>query len=428
MEYYDFFIYGTAAALVFGRVFFPDADPAAGTLLALSTFGVGYISRPLGGVLLGHLGDRVGRKRVMVLTLLMMGLSALLIGCLPSYETAGLAAPIMLVALRLLQGLSAGGEQASANSMSLEHAPDHRRAFFTSFTLSGTQAGQIIATAVFLPVAALPEEQLLTWGWRVPFWGSVIMVVVGYVVRRKLEETPVFQEQVQGSGGTRQKLPLVVLLRDHWRAVVRVIVLATIASVSTIFTVYSLNYAVNTVGLAETPMLWVGVVANIVAVLTIPLWAVLSDRIGRKPVFIVGSAGSALLIFAYLGSIASGVWWLIVAMGVLMFGIVYQASNAVWPSFYAEMFPAHVRMSGVAIGTQVGFAIAGFLPTIATAVAGTGHDAWLGVSIFTAVLCLINVVAVTTGKETHRVPTVDLGHTADRTEAQAAAGSTRAEG
>jgi MFS family permease len=164
LEYYDFFIYGTAAALVFGRVFFPDSNPAAGTLLALATFGVGYLARPVGALVLGHMGDKFGRKNVLVLTVLLMGVSTFLVGCLPSYAAIGVTAPILLVVLRLAQGFSAGGEQAGANSMSLEHAPDHRRAFFTSFTLSGTQGGQILATAIFIPIALLPDEQLLTWG------------------------------------------------------------------------------------------------------------------------------------------------------------------------------------------------------------------------------------------------------------------------
>ncbi|GAA5154101.1 MULTISPECIES: MFS transporter [Amycolatopsis] len=406
LEYYDFFIYGTAAALVFGKVFFPASNPTAGTLLALSTFGVGYVTRPLGGILLGHLGDRFGRKRVLVLTLLLMGVSTVLVGCLPSYASAGLAAPVLLVVLRLLQGLSAGGEQASANSMSLEHAPDHRRAFFTSFTLSGTQAGQIVATAVFLPVAALPSPALLSWGWRVPFWLSAVMVLVGYLIRRRLQETPVFEQEVKGEAA---KLPLVVLLRDHWADVLRVIVAALIASVSTIFTVYALSFAVNTVGLSRTPMLWVGVLANIAAVVSIPLWAKLSDRAGRKPVFVIGSLGCAVLIFPYLGSIAAGSWAWIFVLGIAMFGVVYTMTSAVWPSFYGEMFPARVRLSGMAIGTQIGFAISGFLPSIAAAVGGSGKGAWLGVSLFTAGLCLVNVIAVATGRETYRVPTDRLG-------------------
>jgi MFS family permease len=407
LEYYDFFIYGTAAALVFGKIFFPSSAPAAGTLLALSTFGVGYITRPFGGIVLGHLGDRFGRKRVLVATLLLMGLSTVLVGCLPSYASAGVIAPILLVALRLLQGLSAGGEQASANSMSLEHAPDNRRAYYTSFTLSGTQAGQIVATAVFLPVAALPQADLLSWGWRVPFWASAVMVLVGYLIRRSLEETPVFQREVANADVAR--MPLAVLVRDHWADVLRVIVAALIASVSTIFTVYALSFAVNTVGLSKTPMLWVGVLANVAAVISIPLWARLADRVGRKKLFIAGSLGCAVLIFGYLGSIAAGSYLWIFVLGIGMFGIVYTATSAVWPAFYGEMFPARVRLSGTAIGTQIGFAISGFLPSVAAAVGGSGKGAWLGVSIFTAALCLVNVVAVATGKENFRVPTVQLG-------------------
>jgi MFS family permease len=407
LEYYDFFIYGTAAALVFGKVFFPSGNPAVGTLLALATFGVGYVSRPIGGIVWGHVGDRWGRKRVLVSTLLLMGMCTVLVGCLPTYHQAGVLAPVLLVILRLSQGFSAGGEQAGANSTSLEHAPEHRRAYYTSYTLSGTQAGQIVATAVFLPVAALPSADLLSWGWRVPFWGSVVMVAVGYVIRRRLGETPVFQQEV--AQGRVARLPLVELFRDYWADVVRVIVAALIASVSTIFTVYALSYAVNTVGLSKTPMLWVGVLANVAAVITIPLWATLADRIGRKPLFIGGSLGCAVLIFAYLGAISAANYALIFVVGILMFGVVYTATSAVWPSFYGEMFNARVRLSGMAIGTQIGFAISGFLPTIASAVGGSGRGAWLGVSIFTAGLCLVNVIAVATGRETCHVPTSELG-------------------
>jgi len=233
------------------------------------------------------------------------------------------------------------------------------------------------------------------------------MVVVGYVIRRRLNETPVFEHEV----ATREvaRLPLAELLRDYWADVLRVIVAALIASVSTIFTVYALSYAVNTVGLSRTPMLWVGVLANVAAVISIPLWARLADRIGRKPLFIGGSLGCAVLIFAYLGAIAAGNYVLVFVVGILMFGVVYTAANAVWPSFYGEMFNARVRMSGTAIGTQIGFAISGFLPTIATAVGGSGKGAWLGVSLFTAGLCVVNVIAVATGRETYRVPTGQLG-------------------
>ena len=407
LEYYDFFIYGTAAALVFNKVFFPDSDPATGTLLAVATFGVGYAARPVGAFVLGHVGDRLGRKKVLVFTLLLMGVATFLVGCLPTYDQVGVLAPVLLVVLRLLQGLSASGEQAGANSMTLEHAPAHRRAYYTSFTLSGTQAGQILATAAFLPVAALPEDALLSWGWRVPFWASALVIVVGYVIRRRLEETPVFERQVATDAVSR--LPVVDLFREHWRDVLRVVLAAVIASVSTIFTVYALSYAVNTVGLARTPMLWVGVLANVVALAALPLCATLADRVGRKPVFIAGSLGCAGLMFAYLGAISAGDYPMIFLVGILMFGVVYSATNGIWPSFYGEMFTARVRLSGMAIGTQLGFAIAGFSPTIAAAIDGPDGTSWVPVAVFTAVLCLVNVLAVATARETYRVPTEELG-------------------
>jgi MFS family permease len=407
LEYYDFFIYGTGAALVFGKIFFPKSAPATGVLLALATFGVGYLARPVGGFLLGHIGDKFGRKKVLVLTVLLMGSSTFMVGCLPTYKQVGVLAPVLLVALRLLQGLSAGGEQAGANSMTLEHAPAHRRAFYTSFTLNGTQAGQILATAVFLPVAALPDDRLQSWGWRIPFWASAVVMVVGLIIRRTVEETPVFEREAEA--GAVASRPLADLFRHHWADVLRVVIAALIASLSTIFTVYALSYAVNTVDLDKTPMLWVGVLANVAALAAIPLWAVLSDRIGRKPVFIAGTIGSAVMIFAYLWAISVGDYGLIFVFGILMFGVVYTATSAVWPSLYGEMFTAKVRLSGMAIGTQIGFAISGFVPSIATWTAGSGKGSWLGVAVITAILCLLSGVTAATARETYRTPTEDLG-------------------
>jgi MFS family permease len=410
LEYYDFFIYGTAAALVFGTVFFPSSDPAAGTLLSLATFGVGYAARPVGAIVLGHIGDRVGRRTVLLATVLMMGMATFLVGCLPSYSSIGVWAPILLVTLRLLQGFSAGGEQAGANSLTLEHAPDRRRAFFTSFTLSGTQGGQAIATAVFLAVATLSDHDLNTWGWRVPFWASAIVTVVGFVIRRTLEETPVFE--AEKAADAVERVPIVALLRDHWRSVLRVACAALIATPSTIFTVYALSYGVGTVGLDKTRLLWVGVLANIVALGTIPLWAIVSDRVGRKSVFLFGSVGSAVATFGYLWAVSSGNYALIFVSGILMFGVIYTATSAVWPAFYGEMFPAKVRLSGTALGTQLGFAGAGFTPTIISTFT-SGHNAWIGAALITVALCAVNIVAVASGRETYRVPTAELGESDD---------------
>lgn len=409
LEYYDFFIYGSAAALIFPKVFFDESDPATATLLSLATFGVAYAARPFGALFLGHFGDRLGRKRIMLFTLLLMGLSTFLIGCLPTRAQIGGAAPVLLVLLRVLQGISAAGEQASANSMTLEHAPPHRRGYFTSFTLNGTQAGQLLATLVFIPVASLPEDQLLTWGWRIPFWLSVAVAVVGWFIRRDVEETPAFVQQAAAAEGVA-KLPLLVLLRDHWANVLRVIAGALVASVSTIFTVWALAYATgDAVGLDRSDMLWVGALANLVALGAIPLWAHLSDRVGRRPVYLAGAAGSAVMMAAYLWAISTGSYPLVLLFGVLAFGVVYSAANGVWPSFYGEMFPTRVRLSGMAIGTQIGFAIAGFAVTFAAQIAGPDGDDWGAVALFTAALCVPPVLAALTARETHKVPTERLG-------------------
>ncbi|MET8038886.1 MFS transporter [Streptomyces sp. NPDC005345] len=408
LEYYDFFIYGSAAALIFPKVFFDDSDPADATLLSLATFGVAYAARPVGALFLGHFGDRVGRKKIMVFTLILMGLSTFLIGCLPTRDQVGGLAPVLLVLCRVLQGISAAGEQASANSMTLEHAPPGRRGFFTSFTLSGTQGGQLLATLVFLPIAALPEDQLLSWGWRVPFWASVAVAVVGYVIRRTLQETPAFTRQAATEGVV--KLPLGVLFRDHWADVLRVVAGALIASVSTIFTVWALAYGTSdAVGLSRTQMLWVGALANVVALGAIPAWATLSDRIGRRPVYLIGAAGSAVLMTAYLWAISTGSYALVMLFGILAFGVVYSAANGVWPSFYGEMFSTRVRLSGMAVGTQIGFAVAGFAVTFAARIAGPDGDDWSAVALFTAALCVPPVIAALTARETHKVPTEHLG-------------------
>jgi MFS family permease len=407
LEYYDFFVYGTAAALVFGKLFFPGSVPATGTLLALATFGVGYVARPVGAFFMGHLGDKFGRKKVLVFTLVLMGVSTFLVGCLPTYGEIGIAAPLMLVILRLCQGFSAAGEQAGANSMTLEHAPADRRAYFTSFTLSGTQIGLILATAVFLPIAQLPEDQLLSWGWRVPFWLSALVVVVGYLIRRNLEETPAFKEEQQQHKVPR--VPLAILFRDYKADVVRVILCAFIATVSTIVGVYSLSYAVNTVKIDRATMLWVLILANVVALVAIPLWATLADRIGRKPVFIFGVLGSGVLLGPYLWAISQADIPLIFALGLLLSGVVYSAANGVWPAFYAEMFDTRVRLSGMAIGTQIGFALAGFSPAITAAIQWQGASAWVPATLLCGVCCVLAAAAAASARETYKLDMHDLG-------------------
>jgi len=407
VEYYDFFIYGTAAALVFAKIFFPSVDPKLGTVAAFATFGVGYVTRPIGAFFMGHVGDKFGRKRVLTFTLLLMGLSTFLIGALPTYGQVGIAAPVLLVLLRLLQGLSAAGEQAGANSMTLEHAPENRRAFFTSFTLSGTQMGFILATIVFLPISALPEDQLLSWGWRVPFFLSAIVVAVGFWIRRSLPETPAFKEEAKAHETPR--MPVIELFRDHTPDVLRVVFAALVSVVSTIFGVFVLSYAVNTMHIARTSMLLLLVGTNVVALAAIPLWAILSDRIGRRPVFLIGALGSAVLIWPALWAISRADIALIFVFGLLLSGVVYSAANGIWPSLYGEMFDTRVRLSGMAIGTQIGFALGGFAPTISAAILGEGQNGWMPVAAFVSAACVVSAISAFSARETYDVPMNRLG-------------------
>jgi len=316
-------------------------------------------------------------------------------------------APILLVLARLLQGVSAAGEQAGANSMTLEHAPPDQRAFYTSFTLSGTQAGLILATFVFLPISQLPEDALLSWGWRIPFFLSAVVVAVGLWVRRTLPETPAFEEEEQTHA--QAKLPVADLFRHHAADVVRVIFAALVSVVSTIFGVFTLSYAVNTMHISRPAMLTVLVLSNVVALAAIPAWAILADRIGRKPVFIFGALGCAVLIWPFIWSVAQADITLIFVFGILLSGVVYSAANGIWPALYGEMFDTKVRLSGMAIGTQIGFALGGFAPTISAAIMGTGPGGWMPVAAFTSATAIIAAIAVMTARETYLTPMHELG-------------------
>ncbi len=405
VEYYDFFVFGTAAALIFPKVFFPSGDDAA-LVMSFATFGVAYVARPVGAFVLGHFGDRLGRRNVLMFTLVLMGVSTFLIGCLPTFATAGWLAPGLLVVCRLLQGFSAAGEQAGASSLTLEHAPDHRRAFFTSWTLTGTQGGLILAQLVMLPFVSLPDDAELSWGWRVPFWLSAFVVVVAYFIRRRLHETPEFDEAK--AAGEIARMPLKPLLQHHWKDVLRVIFCAFIAAVSTVFGTLAIAYG-KKVGLEAGITLWLVVVANVVALFTQPLFGMLADRIGRKPVFIYGALSSAVLMPFYMLSMSGDNAVLTFALAVATFSFGYAAANAVWPSFYGEMFSTQVRFSGMAIGTQLGFLLAGFAPSIVTALGGVREGGWTVISGFTAVVCVIAAASAATAKETKDVPTPLLG-------------------
>ncbi len=405
VEYYDFFIFASASALIFPHIFFPSGDEAA-LVMSLATFGFAYVARPVGAVILGHFGDRIGPQQELIFTLLLMGAATFVIGCLPTFEQVGWLSPILLVLCRLAQGISAAGEQAGASSLTLEHAPDHRRAFFTSWTLTGTQGGQILAAMVFIPVVSLPDDIKYSWGWRIPFWLSAVVVLVTFFIRRTLHEPPAFEEAK--ATGQIAKMPLVPLVRDYWRDVLRVILCAFVAAISTVFTNLALAYGV-VVGLEQGVTLWLVVTANFFALFTQPQFAKLADRIGRKPVFIYGALSSAVLMPFYMLSMSSGNMVLVFVLAVLTFSCGYAAANAVWPSFYGEMFSARVRFSGLAVGTQLGFLLAGFAPAIVAALGGVQEGGWVVIALFTAVVAVIASLSALTARETKDVPTDTLG-------------------
>ncbi len=412
LEYYDFAVYGTAAALVLNKLFFPeDTAPGVAILASMATVGVAYIVRPFGALIMGPLGDRYGRRFVLMLTLFMMGAATFSISLLPTYEQAGMLAPILLVTARIFQGISAAGEQSSAICVGLEHAGSRSRSATTSWTLQGTQFGTMLASAVFIPVTAiLSEEALMSWGWRVPFLLSAVVVLTAWLIRRNLKEPPAFREKEASN-------PLRTALRWHWPAVLRVAAAAMVNTVNIIFTVWSLSFATNIVGLERATMLWVPVVANAVALLAIPLSGWLADRVGRKPVFIVGALGSSFMMSLYLSVIRGGDWPMIFLVGVAMSGLLYSMSNAVWPAFYAEMFPTDIRVTGLALGTQIGFALSGGLvPVIASWMAGADGDNYRMVSIFVAAVGVLVALAAATAKETAgmKLAEIDKHHEAAR--------------
>lgn len=304
LEYFDFAMYGIVAAVVFSRVFFPADDPTLASIGAMATFGVAYIARPIGAFILGHFGDRIGRQKLLLFTITLMGISTFLIGCLPTYEQIGVAAPIMLVILRLLQGFSASGEQAGASSLAMEHAPTKKRALYTSWTNAGTGAGNILGQLAFLPILALPEDQLLSWGWRIPFLVSIVGTVIVILIRRTLHDAEVFVETQQS--GKTERFPVALLLRHHWRNLIRVILMCVMAAPASIVTVFAFSYAVNVVGIERTTMLLITLGVTLVGTITIPFWGILADRIGRKPVFIGGLVLAIVFAFPFMHFVSKG--------------------------------------------------------------------------------------------------------------------------
>jgi MFS family permease len=408
LEYYDFFLYGIAAVLFLEPLYFPPHATQHGLIVAISTVGVGYMTRPLGALVLGYIGDLYGRRLVLSITLVLMGLSSFLIGLLPSYQEIGLSAPILLIGLRLLQGFAVGAEHASANALVLELSSETRRGFFTSLSLSGTQVGLILASSVFFPLSALmPDAALKSWGWRIPFLLSAILAALGIWVRLRLPESPAFLLQHGGDGNRHS--PLTTLLAQYKGKLIQLLLASQVSVVSMIVAVFALSWAVNDMKMSRPSMLAAQVASASLSVFTVPAWASLSDRIGRRPVFLFGTVMSAALIWPYLWAISRADVALVCLFNLLLVGVAYSAANGVWPSLYGELFSTKVRLSGVAVGTQFGFMLAAQAPALAAYLMIGSPNNWYPVAILVTLSCLVSAAAVISMRETNRLPLDELG-------------------
>ncbi|MFJ1748317.1 MFS transporter [Streptomyces sp. NPDC088116] len=417
IEWYDFFLYGSAAALVFNKLFFPDADPLVGTLLSFLTYAVGFAARPLGALVFGHYGDRLGRKKLLVLSLLMMGGATFAIGLLPTHATIGTAAPVLLTVLRLIQGFALGGEWGGAVLLVSEHGDAKRRGFWASWPQTGAPAGQLLATGVLSALTALlSDDQFVSWGWRIPFLLSGVLVIVGLWIRLSVDESPVFKaalaqaaERKAAVGGAgAEKMPLVAVLRHHWRDVLVAMGARMAENISYyVITAFILVYATNSAGLSKQTALNAVLIASAVHFAVIPAWGALSDRIGRRPVYVIGAVGVGAWMFPFFALIDSGGFGnliLAVTVGLVLHGAMYAPQAA----FFSEMFATRMRYSGASIGAQFSSVAAGApAPLIATALLAD-YDSSTPIALYVIAAALITVVAIACARETRHSDLTDV--------------------
>ncbi|MET8472345.1 MFS transporter [Streptomyces sp. NPDC006422] len=422
IEWYDFFLYGSAAALVFNQLFFPDSDPLVGTLLSFLTYAVGFAARPLGALVFGHYGDRLGRKKLLVVSLLMMGGATFAIGLLPTHATVGTAAPVLLTVLRLVQGFALGGEWGGAVLLVSEHGDARRRGFWASWPQTGAPAGQLLATGVLSALTALISDSAFTdWGWRIPFLLSGVLVLVGLWIRLSVDESPVFKEALaraearKAAADTVEKMPLVAVLRHHWRDVLVAIGARMAENISYyVITAFILVYATTSAGVSKQTALNAVLIASAVHFAVIPAWGALSDRIGRRPVYLLGAAGVGLWMFPFFSLIDSadfGALLLAVTVGLVLHGAMYAPQAA----FFSEMFATRMRYSGASIGAQFASVAAGApAPLIATALL-SAYDSSTPISLYVIAAALLTLIAVGVAKETrHRdLADIDAGDTGE---------------
>ncbi|AQW55045.1 MULTISPECIES: MFS transporter [Streptomyces] len=410
IEWYDFFLYGSAAALVFNKLFFPDSDPLVGTLLSFLTYAVGFAARPVGALVFGHYGDRLGRKKLLILSLLLMGGATCAIGLLPTHATVGSAAPVLLTALRLIQGFALGGEWGGAVLLVSEHGDPRRRGFWASWPQTGAPAGQLLATGVLSALTALLSDNAFeAWGWRVPFLLSGVLVLVGLWIRLSVDESPVFKaaqaraearKAAAGEAAT-EKMPLVAVLRHHWRDVLIAMGARMAENISYyVITAFVLVYATSDhVDLGKQTALNAVLIASAVHFAVIPAWGALSDRIGRRPVYLLGAVGVgawAFPFFLLIDTKSFPALLLAVTVGLIFHGAMYAPQAA----FFSEMFATRMRYSGASIGAQFSSVAAGApAPLIATALLAD-YDSATPIALYVIAAALLTLVAVGVAKET----------------------------
>jgi metabolite-proton symporter len=403
IEWYDFFLYGSAAALVFNKLFFPSYDPLTGTLLAFATYALGFVARPVGGVVFGHFGDRIGRKRLLMLSLILMGVATVLIGLLPTYARIGIWAPIALIALRLVQGFAVGGEWGGAVLMAAEHGDAARRGFWASWPQAGVPAGNLLAAGVLALLAGTQSEaEFLDWGWRVPFLLSALLVVVGWYIRNRVAESPMFAKELEEAEAP-PKVPALDVLRERPKALVLGAGLRVGENISYyILTVFSLTYLVDVAAETRSLALNALLIGAAVQFLAIPLFALLSDRIGRRPVYAFGGFGLAAWSFVMFGLLGSGDHLLIYAalvVGLVLHGAMYGPQAA----FITELFPTRIRYSGVSLAYQLTSIVAGSLAPIIALWLYKEYDSATPVAIYVGAACLISGVSALLARETRGV-------------------------
>ena len=407
IEFYDFILFATAASIVFSQVFFVDLDPGLGLFLSFTILAVGYVARPLGGILFGHFGDKLGRKGVLVTSMMLMGGTTVAIGLLPTTATIGVAAPVLLTVFRVIQGLAVGGEWGGAMLIALEHAPSKRRGFAASFANMGGPAGAVLATVVMSVFTLLPDDQFISWGWRIPFLLSAVLVFIGLVVRMKVQETPIFQE-LQDKADER-KVPLLEVISKYPKNLT-LGVLAGMSSytVQGLMTVWAISYVIDS-GLDSTHVLWVKALGAASTVVVVWFASQLSDRFGRRPVMVAGMLMGALFAFPimYLLDLTS-LWTFALAL-ILTQGLVQGTIFGPFGAFCAEMFPTHIRYTGASLVYQTSSTLgAGFTPMIASSlVAFAGGELGLIAVVWVAVF----VVAMLATRFASEGRTADLSGT-----------------